>query len=161
MLREHTWLPFDSLHFDLFSQDRECTHFHRHMLGKLFGVVSGRAPFQDKALFLNLDAEPAHPDAPQQLPLHERFQLLRLPESRAIVAHLVLPVLATSIPGQTATFLPPSRRAWCGSPTLRGSHQLGAVREGAVLLLLLVFHVLHGAAAGLGRADKHGVVTAL
>lgn len=39
--------------------------------------------------------------------------------------------------------------------------QPGAVRVGAVLLLILFFHVLHRAAAGFGRADKHGVVTAL
>jgi len=37
---------------------------------------------------------------------------------------------------------------------------LTPVRVGAILLLLLLFHILHGTAAGLGRADKHGVVTA-
>ena len=97
MFKDYTWLAFDSLHFDLVCQHWKSTDFLCRMLGKLFGVVSERAPSKDKALLLNQNAEPAYADAaPKQVPPDERFQLPRWRGSRVIVAHAVLPVLATS-----------------------------------------------------------------
>ena len=81
----------DSSHANLVRQDREATDFHRHVLGNLLGVVSGRAPLQDKPLFLNQDAEAVDPGTFEQSPLDERFEFIRRRPSRTLTDHAVFP----------------------------------------------------------------------
>ena len=63
-----------SPHFNLVSDDRKFTDFHRRMLGKLFDVKRGRVPLQDQGLIPDQQTQGANP--PVQTPLHEQFQLL-------------------------------------------------------------------------------------